>query len=128
MQMTNGSFGSYEGNNLATGKTNSWRSEYYRIEAEGGAATLDKDDVVRIEERGEGGTLKVREVPAEKPQWESHHAIGDQFLTWMEGGDTPATILSDSIQSNAMMFAAMEASATRTVIDVQAMVKEATGE
>jgi predicted dehydrogenase len=128
MQMTNGSFGSYEGNNLATGKTNSWHSEYYRIEAEGGVAILDKDHVVRIEERGEGGTLKVREVPAEKPQWESHHAIGDQFLTWMEGGDTPATVLSDSIQSNAMMFAAMEASATRTVIDVQAMVKEATGE
>ena len=123
--MTNGSFATYEGNNLATGKTHSWHSEYYRVECEGGAAVLDKDHVVRVEARGAGNTLVTREVPAEKPVWEGHHAIGAQFLDWLDGGNPPATTLADNLQSNAMMFAAMAASAARTVIDVQQMVRAA---
>ncbi len=39
----------------------------------------------------------------------------------------PPTALQDNIQSNAMMFAAIEASTQKKVVDVQAMVKEATG-
>ena len=57
LRMTNGSFASYEDNNLATGKTNSWYGEYYRLECEGGAAVLDRDHIVRIEERSAAGSL-----------------------------------------------------------------------
>src|SRR5215212_9568901 len=64
MRMTNGSFASYEGNNLETGKTNSWYGEYYRLECEGGAAVLDRDHTVRIEERSAAGTLQTREIPS----------------------------------------------------------------
>jgi predicted dehydrogenase len=127
MQMDNGSFAQYEGNNLEVGKTNSWHQEFYRAECEGGAAILDKDQVVRIEERGENGTLKVREVPNENPQWTGHTMMPAQFLDWIDGGPTPPTALQDNIQSNAMMFAAIEASTQKKVVDVQAMVKEATG-
>jgi predicted dehydrogenase len=126
MQMDNGSFAHYEGNNLEVGKTNSWHNEYYRIECEGGAAILDKDNVVRIEERGESGTLKVREVPNEKPQWVGHTMMPAQFLDWINGGPTPPTALADNMQSNAMMFAAIEASTEKKVVDVQAMVEAAT--
>lgn len=125
MQFTGGSFGSYEGNNLATGKTHSWHSEYYRVECEGGAAILDRDHVVRIEERS-GGSLITREMPSERPQWDGHHAIAAQFLDWLEGGAAPATTLEDNIKSNAMLFAAIAAGSSREVIDVQAMVQEAT--
>ncbi|MDF2440809.1 MAG: hypothetical protein JWN98_1793 [Abditibacteriota bacterium] len=127
LKMTNGTFANYEGNNLEVGKTNSWHSEYYRVECEGGAATLDKDHVVRIEERGESGTLKVREVPNVKAQYEGHVMMPFQFLEWLDGGPTPPTALEDNIQSNAAMFAAIQASETNSTIDVQEFVKQATG-
>jgi predicted dehydrogenase len=127
MQMTGAVFGSYEGNNLATGKTNSWHSEYYRVECEGGAAVLDVDHVVRIEQRGAGGTLQVRDVRGEQPRWEGHHAVGAQFLDWLDGGEAPATVLQDNIKSAAMLFAAVEAGATKRMVDVAAKVRDVTG-
>ena len=125
LRMTNGSGATYEGNNLATGKTNTWHSEYYRVECEGGVAVLDNDDVVRIEERGGDGALKVREVPREQTQFAGHTAIGAQFLDWLDGGPAPATVLADNLQSNAIMHAAIDAAAAGTVVDVQAKVAEA---
>jgi predicted dehydrogenase len=127
MQMSGGRFATYEGNNLATGKQNSWHQEYYRVECEGGAAIVDKDNVVRVEERGESGTLKIREVPNAPTEYVGHSMMPFQFLEWLDGGPTPPTHLGDNIQSNAMMFAAIKASQTRTVVDVQEFVKQATG-
>lgn len=127
LKMTNNTFAHYEGNSLETGKLNSWHSEFYRVECEGGAATLDKDHIVRIEERGDGGTLKIREVPNVKTQYEGHAMMPWQFLEWLDGGPTPPTALEDNIQSNAAMFAAIEASETDTTVDVQQFVKQATG-
>ncbi len=127
IQFTGGAFGMYEGNNLAAGKTDSWHSEYYRVECEGGAAVLDADHVVRIQERTAGGMLQVREVKAEQPQFAGHTAIGAQFLDWLDGGPAPATVLQDNIKSAAMLFAAIDASATRSVIDVAAKVREVAG-
>ncbi|NJM40329.1 MAG: hypothetical protein HC853_05970, partial [Anaerolineae bacterium] len=77
---------------------------------------------------GPSGTLKVREMPTERPQWEGHHAIGAQFLDWISGsggGPQPVTVLSDNIKSAAMMFAAIESGATGQAVDVGAMVKKA---
>lgn len=125
LKMTDGAFATYEGNNLATGKTNSWHSEYYRVECEGGVAVLDKDDVVRIEERGDFGTLKTREVPVEHSQWQGHTAIGAQFLDWLDGAAEPATVIGDNLQSNAIMHAALEAAETGRTVDVQAKMAEA---
>jgi predicted dehydrogenase len=122
LKMIDGAHALYEGNNLSTGKPNSWHSEYYRVECEGGAAVLDSDDIVRIEERGNAGTLKTREVPREQAQYHGHTAIGAQFLDWLDGGPTPATVLADNLQSNAIMFAAMRASEQGSVVDVQGML------
>jgi predicted dehydrogenase len=125
MRMSNGSFASYEGNNLATGKTNGWHGEYYRVECERGVATLDKDHLVRIEERGARGTLTLREVSAERPALEGHQAIAAQFLDWLDGGLLPPTALADNIRSNAMLFAAIAAGTGTAVVDVQQLVREA---
>ena len=127
MSFTGGTFGSYEGNNLATGKTDSWHSEYYRVECEGGTAVLDRDHVVRIEERGADNMLTVREVAPQKPPYEGHFAMAGQMLDWLEGGEAPATTVQDNIKSNAMLHAAIEAGASGKVIDVQAMVREVEG-
>ena len=89
LRMTNGSFASYEGNNLATGKTNAWHGEYYRVECEGGAAVLDRDQIVRIEERSPTGTLQTREVPMVNVTWDGHQALPPMFLDWLDGGPPP---------------------------------------
>ena len=125
--MTNGSFASYEGNNLATGKTNSWHGEYYRIECEAGAAVLDRDHVVRIEEWSAAGTRQTREVPPVKVIWEGHQAIAAQFLDWLDGGSPPAATLDDNLQSTAMLFAAVRASETGSSVDVQEITRHLSG-
>jgi hypothetical protein len=66
-------------------------------------------------------------VPEVKLQYVGHGMMPFQFLEWLDGGPTPPTHLGDNIQSNAMMFAAIQASQTRTVVDVQEFVKQATG-
>jgi predicted dehydrogenase len=127
MRMTNGSFASYEGNNLATGKTNSWHGEYYRVECEGGAAVLDRDHIVRIEERSAAGTLQTRELPPVEIIWDGHQAVAAEFLDWLDGGPPPATTLADNLQSTAMLFAAIRAAETGTTVDVQEMVQQVSG-
>ncbi len=127
MRMTNGSFASYEGNNLATGKTNSWHGEYYRVECEGGAAVLDRDHIVRIEERSAAGTLQTREISPVEIVWDGHQAVAAEFLDWLDGGPPPATILDDNLQSTAMLFAAIRAAETGMTVDVQKMVQELVG-
>jgi len=124
LRMTNGSFASYEGNNLATGKTNSWYGEYYRLECEGGAAVLDRDHIVRVEERSTAGTLQTREVPPVEVVWEGHQAVASQFLDWLDGGPPPATTLTDNLQSTAMLFATIRASETGMTVDVQELAQE----
>jgi len=123
LRMNNGSFAQYAGSNIASGKTNSWHEELYRVECEGGAALLDNDNRVLIEERN-GGVLSVRELPLEKLEWSGHEAIIFQFLEWLDGGATPATVLADNIRSNALMLATVEASTNGTVVDVEAMVNQ----
>ena len=118
LRMTNGSFASYEGNNLETGKTNSWYVEYYRLECEGGAAVLDRNHVVRIEERSAAETLQTREVPPVEVIWEGHQAVAGQFLDWLDGGPPPATILADNLQSTTLLFAAIRTSETGMTVDV----------
>jgi predicted dehydrogenase len=124
LRMTDGAFASYEGNNLAAGKTNSWHGEHYRVECEAGAAVLDRDHTVRIEERTPSGTLQTREAAPVDVEWGNHQAIAAQFLDWLDGGPEPPTTLSDNLQSMAMMFGAIRASETGTAQDVQAVARE----
>ena len=124
LRMTNGSFACYEGNNLATGKLNSWHGEFYRVECEGGAAVLDRDHTVRIEERSAAGTFQTREVAPVEVEWENHQAIAAQFLDWLDGGSEPATTLDDNLQSMAMLFGAVRASEMGMAVDVQDVARE----
>jgi predicted dehydrogenase len=111
----------YEGTALAAGKENSWHQEFYRAEGEEGALVLDSDHVVRVLKRSPGGLL-VEDLPMERPRYEGHNAIIDQFLTWLEGGPEPPTQIEDNIRSLAMVFGAIRASETGQTVDVAAMV------
>jgi predicted dehydrogenase len=126
MQMHNGSFAHYEGNNLESGVSNSWHGEFYRVEGEGGAAVLDRDHVVRLHTR-ENGQLVTREISNVRTEFEGHRALPEQFLNWLEGGETPPTVLEDNIKSNATLFAAIQASQEKRVVNVREMLAAAIG-
>jgi len=46
-------------------------------------------------------------------------------LTWLEGGETPATTLDDNIKSNAALYGAIQAAETGQVVNVEALVQQA---
>jgi predicted dehydrogenase len=124
MTMTNGTRASYEGNGTAAGDPNPWHQEHYRAECEAGAVTIGRDQIVRIHRYKRGGDVATIEVPTAKPEYEGHNYQINEFLNWLDGGPTPETVLDDNLKSNAMLFAAIEASRAKQVVDVEAMVAE----
>ena len=122
-KMTSGVVVNYEGNCNEAGVENNWHREFYRAECENGSVVVDNDGIVRVWER-ESGVLHMHEVPLLQPQFQGHNAIIDQFLTWKQGGPAPATVIEDNIQSAAMLFGAIDASASNQTVDVQAKVAE----
>ena len=125
MQLAGGAHAQYEGSGLAAGWQNTWHGEYYRVECEGGAVVLDRDDVVRIQEHERGRGLRTEEVPTVGLELEAHAAVIGQFLDWRDGGPAPATAVEDNIKSTAMLFGAIQAAATGQTVDVAAMVAQA---
>ncbi|MBI3973507.1 MAG: Gfo/Idh/MocA family oxidoreductase [Chloroflexi bacterium] len=127
MRLSGGVHAQYEGSGLAAGWQNSWHGEYYRVECEGGAVVLDRDHVVRVQEHERGQGLRLWEVPPVSLEHEGHRAVVGQFLDWLDGGPAPATTIDDNLESTAMLFGAIEASARSRVVNVAAMLDQARG-
>ncbi len=123
MRMANDVRASYEGNCLGAATQNSWHGEFYRVECESGAVSLDRDNRVLVTRHTPGQEVRVDEVAPIRRPHEGHNAIVEQFLDWLDGGPAPPTVLQDNIRSAAMLFAAIEASETGQVIDVVAKVR-----
>lgn len=120
-KLSNGVIINYEGNCNEAGVQNVWHQELYRAECEGGAVTIDADLQVRTWEKLPTG-LRMEEVPLDRPQYEGHAAIVDQYLTWLRGGEAPETVIEDNIKSAAMLFGAVEASVTNSTVNVGKML------
>ncbi|MGH2458924.1 MAG: Gfo/Idh/MocA family protein [Chloroflexota bacterium] len=125
MKMTNGVHASYEGSGTAGGEQNTWHEEYYRAECERGAVAVGRDHQVRTHRFKRGGGLITEEVPLVRPPYEGHLWLIDEFLTWLDGGPTPATVIDDNLKTTAMLYGAIEASRTNQTVDVEAMAREA---
>jgi len=123
MEMTNGVRVSYEANNVAAGEQNSWQKEYLRVECENGAVAVGQDHIVRTYRYKLGGSLITQEVPIVTLPREGHDWLLHDFLDWLDGGPPSGTAIDNNIQTEAMVFAAIEASLSGQVVDVQAMVK-----
>lgn len=123
--MANGVAAQYEGSCLAAAEQYGWHQEYYRVECEEGAVSVGRDQVVRLEQHLGGGRLRTEELAPVRAAHEGHQHIIDGALTWFAGGPAPETQLEDNIQSNAMLFAAIEANAERRTVDVQAKLRQA---
>ncbi len=124
LSFANGVPANYEGSCNAAGHQTNWHHEYYRAECEGGAIVLDSDDRVWLQEYTPGQGMKLTEVPHVQPSWQGHVAIVGQFLDWLDGGEEPETALCGNIKSAAMLFGAIEASASGLPVDVEAKVAE----
>jgi predicted dehydrogenase len=134
LRMTNGVHACYEGSGTAGAEQNTWHEEGYRVECENGAVSVGRDRVVRVQRFRRGGGLSSQEIPLVKPVSPGHTAIVDQghgavigqFLDWLDGGPQPETVLADNIKSIAIVHAAIEASRSGQMVDVAAMVADAT--
>lgn len=126
-QMTNGVFAQYEGNCLEGGEENNWHDELYRLEGDQGALSVGRDQRVRLYRHTPGEGLTVRELPNVRMERQGHIELFQQFFDWLDGGPTPPTALEDNIKSAAMLFGAIEASETNTVVDVTAKLRGALG-
>lgn len=122
MDMTNGVKTSYEGSGMEAASQNNWHKEYYRAECEDGAVVIGHDSVTRIYRHTAGQGMTIEDVPTVVPEYDGHQWQIDEFLTWLNGGRTPDTILDDNLKSVAMVFGAIEASRTSSAVDVEAMV------
>lgn len=124
MDMTNGVKGSYEGSGMGAANQNSWHQEYYRAECEDGAVAIGRDNVTRLYRHTAGTGMIIEDVPGVQPEFDGHQWLIDEFLTWLDGGRTPDTVLDENIKSVAMVFGAIEASASNQTVDVESMVKD----
>jgi predicted dehydrogenase len=133
MEMTNGARAAYEGSGTAAGEQNSWHQEAYRAECEGGAVTVGRDRVVRVQRFTRGKGLVIEEIPTVTTPFDSltrytgHAWVVDAFLNWLEGGAAPETTIEDNLQTTAMLFGAIEASRTSQVVDVQHFLRDGLG-
>ena len=124
-KMNNGVHASYEGTGTAAGTQNIWHEEFYRVECEHGSVVVDRDLVVRVHQFGGGRGLRTEEILPVTVPYQEHVSVIDQFLTWLDGGAAPEAVIDDNIKSVAMVFAAIEASATNQTVHVAAMIDEA---
>ncbi len=61
---------------------------------------------------------------AERPHWKNAWLI-EQFCDWVDGGEPMPTNVDSVLQSMAIVFAAIESSATGEAVDVQALLDDA---
>ena len=69
--------------------------------------------------------LGLDEITPVTVPYQEHISVIDQFLTWQDGGPAPEAIIDENIKSVAMVFAAIEASATNQTVNVAKMIEEA---
>ena len=123
LEMTNGIRCQYETSYVAAGAQNDWRHEYYRVDCERGSLVLDYDRVVRQVEHIGYGRIRVTDLEPVAALYDGHPALIAQFLDWLDGGPAPATEIADNIRTDAICFAAANASRGGTVVDVAAQLQ-----
>ncbi|MBV9175390.1 MAG: Gfo/Idh/MocA family oxidoreductase [Chloroflexi bacterium] len=89
----------------AAGEQNRWRHEAYRVQCERGSVSVGSDQMVCVHRHTRAGGLETQEIAATQPRHEAHAWVLDEFLTWLDGGPTPATTLDDNIRTAATISA-----------------------
>lgn len=114
-RMQLGAVAVYEGSCIAAGAINSWNDEMFRLECERGSIVIRKDTITRIvNQRSE-----IIPVQSGALEWEGHYRAIDTFFNWLDGSSPPTTVIDDNIKTAAVVFAAIRASETQSVVKVE---------
>lgn len=114
-RMHSGAIAVYEGSCIAAGTVNSWNDEMFRLECEKGAIIIRKDTITRIVNQ-ESEVIQVQNTALE---WEGHYRAIEAFLNWLDGSPPPSSVIDDNIKTAAAVFAAIHASETQSVVNVE---------
>ena len=122
MVMENGVRCSFEESFGNATTLNKWSDEYFRAECADGTIVADNRKVTVENHRGYPFPVKAEVPLCAAPYWD-HSRIVRDFLSWLDGGNPPATQLEDNLQCCAMVFAAIESAKTGKAVDVQAFLR-----
>jgi len=124
LRCENGARATYEGAKTNAVGLNWWAEDYMRAECE--LATLilnhrhleyfpfNPEDANPYKLEGQGAEIPL----LEQPKW-AHAWLIEQFVQWLDGGEAMATNVEDSLQSVALVFAAIESSRSGMPVKVQ---------
>jgi predicted dehydrogenase len=130
LTFADGTRAQYEGSYANATTLNGWGHEQFRAECAEETVVLDNREVERLprdpERAGESARREVGETvePVERATWTNAWLI-EQFCDWLDGGEPMATNVASSLQSMAIVFAAIESSRTGEAVDVQALLEQA---
>ncbi len=130
MRFENGSRAFFEGACANAVGLKYWEQETIRAECELGTLVLNarrlerfpydpsRRQVAKLE--GEGEPLPL--LPGRK--WKNSRLV-EQFVQWLDGGETMETNIEDNLQSAALIFAVIESSRTGQPVKVQELLNQA---
>ena len=130
LTFADGTHAQYEGSYANATTLNGWGHEQFRAECADETIVLDNREVERFgcdpDRAGENAGRKDGEtVPSvERPTWTNAWLI-EQFCDWLDGGEPMATDVESTLQSMAIVFAAIESSETGEAVDVPALLEDA---
>ena len=130
MHLASGSRATYEGANANAVTLNGWGGEYIRAEcrdatfvmSQGKIERFDYDPERRDPNRPEGTGEPVPLL--EQPKWANAWLI-EKYVRWLDGGEAMETNVDDSLQSIALIFAAIESGRTGQPVRVQEFLQAA---
>lgn len=120
MEFEDGVRALYEGAKCTAVGLNGWGQEYIRAECENATLVMDHRRIERfVPDNAEPGqSPRGDEIPLlDRPRW-GHRKLIEDFLDWLDGGPPAPTALAAQLHSTALMFAAIESSRRRQVVEV----------
>jgi len=130
MYFADGTRAHYEGSYANSATLNGWGHEQFRAETSEETIILDNREVTRYphdpDRAGESARRDAGETvqPVERHNWTNAWLI-EQFCDWLDGGEPMATNVESTLQSMAIVFAAIESSKRGEAVDVQALLEDA---
>ena len=123
MEMVNGVRAFFEGSKSNATKLNGWENDYFRAECELATLELDHREITVKSHLGFPYPSSSSIPLLNQKSW-THPWLMEQFIHWINGGESAPNSLEDNIQCTALQFAAIESGKSGRVIDVQEFLEE----
>lgn len=116
-RLRNGVRVSYEANVVCASEQRPWMHEEYRVECSQGAVVL-RGPQLTVERFAEDELIVETIEPPGDPDLIYHTAVVAEFLDWLDGGNPPATVIADNLQSVAALITALRSAEQHSWLSV----------